>query len=68
MAVETVNNIRRVLQSSGDSVKPIFGICLGHQGHSNHKTSLTVVLCRKLINMTYFALLFQSLKFGEYCD
>ena len=32
MAVETVGNIRKILESSGDRVKPIFGICLGHQG------------------------------------
>ena len=36
MAVETVDNIRRILQSSAGRkkpMKPIFGICLGHQGH-----------------------------------
>ena len=31
MAVETVGNIRRVLDAAGEAVKPIFGICLGHQ-------------------------------------
>ena len=28
---QTVDNLRNLLKSAGDELKPIFGICLGHQ-------------------------------------
>ena len=28
---QTVGNLRSLLKSAGDELKPIFGICLGHQ-------------------------------------
>ena len=56
-AVETVGNIRKILETSGDSVKPIFGICLGHQGQSVQTTllSLTAFVEKWLAHKVYLS-------------
>ena len=31
MCAKTVDNLAKLLKTAGNSIKPVFGICLGHQ-------------------------------------